>query len=222
VAPAVAHAPGDFDGDGDLDVDDVDALSRAIAEQSSLVEFDVDQDGFVSYGDLTTWLVDMTGHQPGDANLDGSVDALDFTIWNTHRFQSDTVFSQGDFDASGVTDGSDFAIWNNNRFTIQAATVDTDNGTSVPRAALARYSNSPSLLPNVSDTSERSTGEVPAIELRGRERVFRDWRPRARYEREAFADSGRARPTRNNEDASEVDDWSNEVDQIFSVLNTLS
>ena len=53
---------------------------------------------------------------PGDANLDGSVDGIDFTIWNDNKFQTGTDWSSGDFNFDGVTDGNDFTIWNDFKF----------------------------------------------------------------------------------------------------------
>jgi hypothetical protein len=125
---------GDFDGDGTLDKEDIDALGRAIAEKSSELRFDLNQDRQVSYGDLMVWIVDLFQSQPGDANLDGAVDAVDFAIWSEHRFQSETGWSRGDFNADGNTDASDLSIWNNQRFTSVAAGSRLQR---VPRAALA-------------------------------------------------------------------------------------
>lgn len=53
---------------------------------------------------------------PGDANLDGIVDGLDFIIWNDHKFTGGTNFQLGDFNFDGITDGQDFILWNENKF----------------------------------------------------------------------------------------------------------
>ena len=53
---------------------------------------------------------------PGDANLDGSVDASDFNVWNSNRFLPDAGWCSGDFTADGAVDVSDFNIWNSNKF----------------------------------------------------------------------------------------------------------
>ncbi len=220
AAPAVAQ--GDFDGDGDLDADDVDALSRAIAAQSTNIKFDVDQDGFVSYGDLTTWLVDISGLSPGDTNLDGSVDAADFTIWNNHRFQTDVAYSQGDLNADGVTDGSDFAIWNNNRFVSQAAAVDAgdDMHRTTPRAALMRQPALPvSPFRNPSLSPERRDREKAVAVFDNTEHVFEEWGPRTRYDRTALVDADRSHVKGENADLNASDDWQLEVDQLFSDLD---
>ena len=55
---------------------------------------------------------------PGDANLDGFVDASDFNVWNANSFTAGNVsFTDGDFNCDNVVDGSDFNIWNANKFT---------------------------------------------------------------------------------------------------------
>lgn len=53
---------------------------------------------------------------PGDADLDGIVDEVDFQIWEAFAFTGPAnIWAQGDFNNDGVTDGSDFNIWNQNR-----------------------------------------------------------------------------------------------------------
>ena len=52
---------------------------------------------------------------PGDVNLDGIVDALDFNIWNVHRFTFSDAWTDGDLNRDGLVDVSDFNIWNDNR-----------------------------------------------------------------------------------------------------------
>ncbi len=54
---------------------------------------------------------------PGDANLDGFVDGVDFIIWNDNKFQGGTTWNTGDFNQDGTTDGVDFILWNDNKFT---------------------------------------------------------------------------------------------------------
>ncbi len=54
---------------------------------------------------------------PGDANLDGFVDASDFAIWNTNKFTTGNSWTTGDFTGDGLVDTSDFNVWNSHRFT---------------------------------------------------------------------------------------------------------
>ncbi|MCP3980315.1 MAG: hypothetical protein GY716_13505 [bacterium] len=116
---------GDFDGDQDLDCDDVNALTAAINNLD--LSFDLNGDGVPESADLDLWLA-LAGAQnasatggnpylPGDANLDGCVDGVDFTIWNANKFTSNEAWCSGNFSADGDIDGSDFLIWDANKFT---------------------------------------------------------------------------------------------------------
>jgi hypothetical protein len=76
---------GDFDGDGYIDADDIDAIGAAVAAASTDLTFDLDGDGVVDHDDVilhVTTYVDTamgegTGTFFGDFNLDGAVDLLD-------------------------------------------------------------------------------------------------------------------------------------------------
>ena len=116
---------GDFSGDGIYDCLDVDALVAEIAAGTNDAGFDLTGEGTVDSSDLTAWLAEAGGVNnangnpflPGDANLDGSVDASDFNVWNGNRFTSTAAWCSGDFTADGSIDGSDFNVWNSNKFT---------------------------------------------------------------------------------------------------------
>ena len=51
---------------------------------------------------------------PGDANLDGVVDGLDYNVWSLHYEQQELVWTQGDWDGDGVADGLDYNLWSIN------------------------------------------------------------------------------------------------------------
>ena len=119
----------DLDGDGTLDVDDLDLLSSVVRFDPnfgpSSPMFDLNADGNFDQVDIDFWLAvagaenlpNGTPYLRGDANLDGFVDAADFVIWNDNKFQTYTGFwSGGDFNADAATDAEDFLIWNNNKF----------------------------------------------------------------------------------------------------------
>lgn len=55
--------------------------------------------------------------KPGDANGDGKVDGIDYTVWLFHYDPTRTQSGGrtiGDFDTNGIVDGIDFVIWLNN------------------------------------------------------------------------------------------------------------
>ena len=119
-----AALPGDFDHDGDYACPDVNALVAAIADGSNDTQYDLTGNGTVGTEDLTEWLAiagaaeNAAGNPylPGDANLSGVVDYLDFNIWADNRITSNAAWCLGDFDATGVIDFLDFNIWADNRF----------------------------------------------------------------------------------------------------------
>ncbi len=110
------NLPGDFDGNGQLDALDVDALSAAIVSGSQILLYDVTGDGVLNVLDLEHWVLNLKRTLLGDANLDFVVDGSDFIIWNNHKFTFTTGWTQGDFNADGVVDGIDFFTWNANKF----------------------------------------------------------------------------------------------------------
>jgi hypothetical protein len=127
----------DFDGDGNCDIADVDALVSEVVAGTDDPDLDLTGDGLVTLDDITDpadgWLR-LAGEEnlgPGlsylaaDITLDGVVDGQDFIEWNANKFMTTGLWSQGDVNADGVTDGRDFIIWNGLKFTSSA-------GASVP------------------------------------------------------------------------------------------
>ncbi len=116
---------GDFDRNGLLEENDIDALVAAMVAGAHPLSFDLDNDALVDSRDLDCWLVlggaanlpSGNPYLPGDANLDGNVDGSDFNLWNSHKFTFAAAWSQGDFNADGSVDGADFNIWNSHKFT---------------------------------------------------------------------------------------------------------
>ncbi len=131
---------GDFDLDGDLDLDDLEALHAVARAGNNNVAYDVTDDGIVNASDVTKWVEELKGTLLGDANLDGSVDGSDFNRWNDHRFTFSTGWYDGDFNANGSVDTSDFNIWSGHRFQSAAPQAATRVTTArIPRAALADH-----------------------------------------------------------------------------------
>ena len=113
-----AYRLGDFDRDGALGCADVDSLVSVIATGGADNGFDLNGDNLVDQADLQTWL-DLAGalnlaspYLPGDANLDGDVNAMDYAIWQDHKFTATAAWCAGDFTADGHIDGADLLVWN--------------------------------------------------------------------------------------------------------------
>ena len=93
--------PGDFDVSGVVDVADIDLLHDALRANSTAPIYDVDQTGSVDSSDLTHLVEVILGTFYGDANLSGSVDALDLNAVGIHWRTNDVLLSWGDGDFNG-------------------------------------------------------------------------------------------------------------------------
>jgi len=112
--------PGDFDGDGDVDVDDINALCAnmtgdGIPLPPGFEQYDLDNDGDADSADmdiLIHGLVETTvgiGTEYGDFNLDGKIDTVDLTILGTY-FGVGTSWSQGNANCDTTVDTVDLTI----------------------------------------------------------------------------------------------------------------
>ncbi len=109
-----------MNGDGRLDIADVDALVGLIVGGQYGEFEDLNRDGAIDQADLDIMILDIIHTVYGDANLNGTVDISDANIWNSSRFVQATRWSHADFNADGVVDVSDFLIWQANKFTASA------------------------------------------------------------------------------------------------------
>ena len=116
---------GDFDGDGDVDADDIDFYSGNLdlPAADDLAQLDLTGDGFVTIADHdlhVTTLVQtsngVVGTAIGDINLDGQVDVLgDAFILVDNLGSNDTSWETGDLNADQTTNvlGDAFRLVNN-------------------------------------------------------------------------------------------------------------
>ncbi|MCA9201330.1 MAG: hypothetical protein KDA87_27505, partial [Planctomycetales bacterium] len=100
---AIPSVAGDFNGNGELDANDIDLLSNEAASATPDVSFDLNNDGAVDATDRTVWVKDLKRTWIGDANLDGEFNSSDFVA----------VFSQGKYE-DGIDDNATWAEgdWN--------------------------------------------------------------------------------------------------------------
>ncbi len=108
----LASVLGDFDGDGQLTVDDVDLLSSQVVSGGD-PSFDLTNDGNVDGNDVEA-LLGLAGRINGDADFDGQVQFSDFVVLSDNFSLSDKKWSEGDFDSSGEVQFSDFVILSTN------------------------------------------------------------------------------------------------------------
>jgi MYXO-CTERM domain-containing protein len=52
--------------------------------------------------------------RPGDGNLDGVVDGLDYSKWSLHYLQAGASWGEGDYNDDTISDGLDYNIWSLN------------------------------------------------------------------------------------------------------------
>ncbi len=104
----------DFDGDAACTVTDIDMLTAEIATGGNDLSFDINSDGLISIADRNDWLSKAATENGkgapyllGDANLDGSVDALDLNELGQRWRQQDNQWSHGDFTADGAINALD-------------------------------------------------------------------------------------------------------------------
>ena len=147
---------GDFNLDDVIDGADIDMLIAAIAAGSTDPAFNVDDVGGVDRQDVDFLVRDILSTEYGDANLDGSVDATDFGIWESHKFQSNTGWASADFNGDEITDVSDFNLWNQHGF---------ENGPAVAASA-PRTPRAPLTM----DTPMNVVGQV--LNLSGQDEIL--------------------------------------------------
>ena len=93
---------GDFDGNGVLDVADVNLLQQAIVAGPPGAEFDLNSDESVDSKDLRIWVKDLMHTWVGDANLDGEFNSSDMVqvfAAGTYETGQRAGWAEGNWDA---------------------------------------------------------------------------------------------------------------------------
>ena len=105
--------PGDFNGDGILDIEDLRMLSAAIADGSAELQYDVDHSGLSDLQDRRHWVTDLRKTWIGDANLDGQFNSTDFVeVFQAGKFETNNAagWRHGDWDGDWRCSTSDFVM----------------------------------------------------------------------------------------------------------------
>ena len=96
---------GDFNRDGSLGINDVDALADAVRNNDSSLKHDVNNDEVTDKEDLRIWVKDLKRTWFGDANLDGEFGQLDLVnVLAAAKYGQGNVatWSEGDWNADGL------------------------------------------------------------------------------------------------------------------------
>ncbi len=104
-APILVGNP-DFDGDGRVDVADVDLLLSEIRKPSPSVRFDLTGDGLVNVGDRDRMILSVLGTSYGDSNLDGIFNSTDLiNVFQVGEYEDgvplNSTWADGDWDGDG-------------------------------------------------------------------------------------------------------------------------
>ena len=140
----------DFDDDRICDVADINGLlsEGPIAAGVPVTmgvneQFDLTGDGFINLADRDAWLAIAASqngltspYAVGDADLNGSVDAVDYAAWNANRLSETLLWDDGNFNGDAFTDGFDLLEWNLNQ-SVSSAAVPEPTLSVVPMAVLS-------------------------------------------------------------------------------------
>ena len=105
--------PFDLNGDGTLDISDLNLLIEEVKAATNGAQFDVNGDGLVNGADITDFVTspDKLNTFIGDSNLDGEFNSSDFVgVFTSGKFETGTsaTWAEGDWDGDGKFDSSDF------------------------------------------------------------------------------------------------------------------
>lgn len=155
----VLERRGDFDNGGTTDGDDLLAIYASLGATGG--QIDVDANGIVELADAEAFVTGLLRTSPGDYNLDGVVDAADYTIWRDALSGStDSLLADGNFD--GVVNVQDFEIWRTAFGFVRGAFADTAGAASLsvpePTAAIVLVVGGLFFVPH----ARRRTGSTPA------------------------------------------------------------
>lgn len=102
--------PGDFNGDGLLDLNDINALAQQSAGGQNDPAYDLNSDNMVNAGDIAIWVQELKGTWLGDANLDGEFNSGDLVgVFTAGKYEVDEAanWEQGDWTGDQRFNSSD-------------------------------------------------------------------------------------------------------------------
>ena len=111
-AEAIATPLGDFNGNGVLDVADINDLTVRVAAGENPATYDLNKDARVNTKDIHSWVTDLANTWIGDSNLDGLFNSSDLiAAFSTGEYEDavaqNSTWSSGDWDGNGEFDSND-------------------------------------------------------------------------------------------------------------------
>ena len=116
IPAPIQLASGDYNGDGTLDVSDIDLQASAIHEPNAdLAVFDENDDGQVNVDDRMVLIIGHFGTWMGDSNLDGEFNSTDFVqVFSAAEYEDNVVgnstWSTGDWNGDSEFSSADFVV----------------------------------------------------------------------------------------------------------------
>ncbi len=104
---------GDFTANGQVDANDIDDLFTQVNAVAADPFYDLSGNGIADLADVDETVQVIFGTDYGDANLDGTVDLLDFGTWRNSFLAggSGLGWEDGSFNGDGLVDLLDFGVW---------------------------------------------------------------------------------------------------------------
>lgn len=103
--------PGDIDGDGDCDADDIDAIAAEIRAGNNDLRLDLDGSGTVDIDDFTFLVTNLKNTFIGDSNLDDEFNSGDFvSVFGAAKYETGQAagWAEGDWNGDGLFTSGDF------------------------------------------------------------------------------------------------------------------
>jgi uncharacterized protein YjbI with pentapeptide repeats len=106
---------GDFDGNHELTVEDIDLLLAGIRLDDEQERYDVNSDAQVNFADMQVWIHDLQRTWFGDADLNGQFDSADLVaVLSAGEYEDwgyrNSTWSTGDWNADGEFTSSDLVV----------------------------------------------------------------------------------------------------------------
>ena len=106
---------GDFDGDGQVNIADVDLLCSRILSGNDNPRFDLTGDGTIDRGDLDELVSNILGTTVGDANLNGIFNSSDMVqVFQVGEYEDgipgNSTWAEGDWNCDGEFNSSDMVV----------------------------------------------------------------------------------------------------------------